>query len=231
MNPTKRATVLTVLAIVSLAFAGLATAGEHPFQDLQASDLFKTGSSFTESIDVLFDVKQGGELSLGTTHGSVTINTWAKDQIRLVVTKTTSVSSPYNARTILEDFLVMALHQGKDLQLKAGSNTENCRKSVGVTFTVWVPKNYNVAINTGDGNVDIGKLNGSFTAKTANGKISFECEPNGMDIEVEDRTKASTSEEKKSGVGRDNENRDHDVAPSEKQLDEDRADESGTGEL
>jgi len=59
---------------------------------------------------------------------------------------------------------------------------------VGVNFTVWVPKNYNVAINTGEGNVDIGKINGSFSAKTAKGKITFECEPTGMDIEVQDKT-------------------------------------------
>ena len=83
---------------------------------------------------------------------------------------------------------MQAKHQGGDLHLKAQANTEACKKSVGVTFTVWVPKNYNVAIDTGSGNVKIGKLNGTFSAKTGNGKISFECEPEGMDIEVEDRT-------------------------------------------
>jgi hypothetical protein len=111
------------------------------------------------------------------------------------VTKTTDASSSYNAQTILEDFLVLARHKGKDLDLQAKAKSENCRKSVGVTFTVWVPQNYNVDVNTGDGNVDIGKLNGSFSAKTANGKISFECEPNGMDIEVEDHTKAPGTDE------------------------------------
>jgi hypothetical protein len=45
-----------------------------------------------------------------------------------------------------------------------------------------------VDINTGKGNVDIGKISGSFCAKTGNGKISFECDPEGMDIEVEDRS-------------------------------------------
>jgi hypothetical protein len=103
---------------------------------------------------------------------------------------------------------------------------------VGVTFTVWVPKNYNVDINTGEGNVDIGKLNGSFSAKTANGKISFECEPNGMDIEVEHRTKASASEEKGSGANTDQENDARGVSPSEQQIDEGRAaDDSETGGL
>jgi DUF4097 and DUF4098 domain-containing protein YvlB len=123
----------------------------------------------------------------------VKINTWKKNQIRLLITKTTRAESPYNARTILEDFLVQAKHKGKDLDLQAIANSETCKKSVGVTFEVWVPKDYNVAINTGSGNVDIGKINGSFTAKTGNGKISFECDPDGMDIEVEDKSKGTAS--------------------------------------
>jgi hypothetical protein len=232
MNPTKRAIALAVLLTASLTFVGLSSAGDHSFQDLQASDLFKKGSSFTESIDVLYDVEQGGELSLGTTNGSVKINTWAKDQIRLVITKTTSASSPYNARTILEDFLVVASHKGKDLQLKASANTDDCKKSVGVTFTVWVPKNYNVDIDTGDGNVNIGKLNGSFSAKTGNGKISFECEPNGMDIEVEDHTTGSTTEIKRKDVAdNDDESGDPVAAPAKRKLKEDDTKESGKGDL
>ena len=105
-----------------------------------------------------------------------------------IVTKTTDAGNSFSARTILEDFLVQASHRGKDLELKGKAYTSACRNSVGGTFTVWGPKNYNVAINTGEGNVDIGKINGSFSAKTAKGKITFECEPTGMDIEVQDRT-------------------------------------------
>jgi hypothetical protein len=187
MNPAKRAILLIVVLSISLT-AGLCPAGEPRLTDLQGDGLFRSGNSFSESIDMLFDVKQGGELSLGTTNGSVQIKTWSKDQIRLVVTKTTAASSPFNARTILENFLVQARHKGRNLELTATAHTENCRNSVGVTFTVWVPRNYNVAINTGDGNVDIGKINGSFSAKTAKGKITFECEPNGMDIEIQDNT-------------------------------------------
>jgi hypothetical protein len=190
-----RAIFVATLCALSIAFVGQAVAGGTTYRDLQTNEFLKRGSHYTESIDMLFDVKQGGELSLGTTNGSVRINTWAKDQVRLVVTKTTNAADPYNARTILESFLVQAKHQGKNLDLKALANTEACKQSVGVTFTVWVPKNYNVAINTGDGNVDIGKLNGSFSAKTGKGKISFECEPEGMDIEVEDHTSGSKSDE------------------------------------
>ena len=187
-------TVFLVAVLLVIAIAGAAVAGESPYRALQGNQLFKKGSDYTELIDVLFDVNQGGELLLGTTNGSVKINTWSKDQIRLVITKTTNAATPFNARTILEDFLVQTRHQGKTFHLLAEANTEACKNSVGVSFTVWVPENYRVNVETGDGNVDIGKLTGTFSAKTANGKITFECDPNGMDIEVEDKTGASAKD-------------------------------------
>jgi hypothetical protein len=52
-----------------------------------------------------------------------------------------------------------------------------------------------------------------------------------MDIEVEDRTKAPATGATKRGEEKDHENRDPDVAPPEQPLGEERANESGTGEL
>jgi len=227
MNLVKRISVLVTLIAMSLAIASQVAAGGSPYQGYHGNVIFKKAGAFTESIDMLFDVKEGGELLLGTTNGSVKINTWSKDQIRLVITKTTNASNAFNARTILEDFLVQTRHRGKNLHLKAEANTEACKKSVGVVFTVWVPKNYNVDIKTGRGNVDIGKLNGSFSAKTADGKITFECEPAGMDIEVEDNTR-ETSNGKTATETDDGE---PDKEPSDPQKDDAQTKDSGSGRL
>lgn len=194
MDSANRTMILLVILTIVLATGSMALAGVPDYRALVTGELFKKGPHYTESIDMMFDVNRGGELSLGTTNGSVRINTWTKNQIRLVITKTTRAKDAYNARTILEDFLVQARHKGRDLDLQAIANSETCKNSVGVTFEVWVPKDYNVAIDTGSGNVDIGKINGSFTAKTGNGKISFECDPDGIDIEVEDKSKGAASE-------------------------------------
>jgi hypothetical protein len=191
MSPVKRLVRILLLVVVStvvLTVSGVVSAGDQTFRALTAGELFKKGPQYTESIDMMFDVTQGGALSLGTTNGSVRINTWSRNQIRLVITKTMNAESPFNARTILEDFLVQARHKGRDLDLQAVAGSESCKNTVGVTFEVWVPQDYNVDINTGSGNVDIGKISGSFSAKTGDGKISFECDPEGMDIEVEDNS-------------------------------------------
>jgi hypothetical protein len=191
-NRSRRTLLLVLIYAVMLAAGSSALADGKLYSSLDGGELFKKGTLYTESIDMMFDVTAGGALSLGTTNGSVTIKTWSRSQVRLVITKTTSAESPYNARTILEDFLVQARHGGRDLDLKGVANSESCKKTVGVTFEVWVPQDYNVDINTGKGDVDIGKISGSFSAKTGDGKISFECDPDGMDIEVEDNSKGKT---------------------------------------
>jgi hypothetical protein len=190
MKPVKRLErilLLVVFLTVLLTFASVALSDVQSYRHITPGELFKKGTQYTESIDMMFDVTRGGALSLGTTNGSVKVNTWSRNQIRLVIIKTTKAESPFNARTILEDFLVQTRHKGSDLDLQAVAGSPSCLKTVGVTFEVWVPQDYNVDINTGNGNVDIGKITGSFSAKTGNGKISFECDPEGMDIEVEDK--------------------------------------------
>jgi hypothetical protein len=229
MNSGRSIVLLVSLMAVSVTFTGLAVAGGSPYYSDQGNVLLKKAGLYTESIDMLFDVGQGGELLLGTTNGSVKINTWARDQVRLVITKTTNASSAYNARTILEDFLVQTRHRGRDLQLKAEANTEACKNSVGVVFTVWVPKNYNVDIKTGRGDVDIGKLNGSFSAKTAEGKITWECEPAGMDIEVEDHTRDSHAD--KATKNKNDGGKKTDEEPTGADLDKPHSTESGSGRL
>jgi hypothetical protein len=183
------AMVLSLVTLLGLLQVQPAGAGDKACLDLCGDEICRCGNTFTQSTDVLFDVHPGGALWLGTTNGSVRINTWAKEKIRVVVTKTTQSSNSSSAVSILEDFVVQASHRGDDLNLKGRGKTESCDRSVGVTFTVWVPQNYNVAVETGRGSIDIGKLNGKFSARTLEGKITLECDPDaGLDIEVEDRT-------------------------------------------
>jgi hypothetical protein len=200
MNSANKSLFLFLVLALTMFSGGSSYAGDQHFDPLRTSELLKKGNDYAESIDMVFDVVQGGALSLGTTNGSVKVNTWSRDQIRLVITKTTRAESPYNARTILEDFLVQARHKGKNLELQGVANTESCKNEVGVTFEVWVPANYSVDINTGRGDVDIGKITGTFSARTGNGKISFECDPDGMDIEVEDKSSHKAPEEQGTGL-------------------------------
>jgi len=193
LKSTLLAATALLFMLVSLFQARPAGAGDKAYLDLCGDEVCRCGNTFTQSTDVLFDVDSGGVLRLGTTRGSVTINTWTKDKIRVVITKTTQAYNSSTALSILQDFLVQASQQGDDLNVNARARTETGDESVGVTFKVWVPQNCNVAVETGKGSIDIGKLTGKFSARTLEGKITLECDPDaGLDIEVEDRTGAAS---------------------------------------
>jgi hypothetical protein len=146
------------------------------------------GQSYIESIDMLFTVRSGGQLSLGTSLGSVSVQTWSREQVRLVVTKRTSAADPGAARKILDLFSVRALHGGKDLRLEGLAVTDAAAKAMGVEFTLWVPKSYNLAIETKSGDVLLPEVEGTFTARTDDGRIILDCDTRKLDIEVEDRS-------------------------------------------
>jgi hypothetical protein len=185
--------VWAVVLALSLGISSqvLADNGRGPAGQIvrEALNLLVKGSTYSESVDMLFDVKSGGALSLGTTNGSIRVETWEKEKIRLIITKTTRAASAFDAKALLAKFLVQTRRAGKDLHLVGKAQTKECREAVGVTFTVWVPKSYNVAVKTGTGSIDIGRLNGKFSAHTKEGKITLGYDPDdGLDIEVEDRT-------------------------------------------
>jgi len=155
---------------------------------IQRSALEQRGTNYVETMDMLFDVRPGGVLSLGTSIGSVSVQTWSRDQIRLVVTKRVQASDADAARRILDQFSVRALHGGKNLKLKAAAKTQECADVVGVEFTIWVPKSYNLDITTSSGSISLPDVDGTFSARTGDGKISVDCSTDDLDVEVEDRT-------------------------------------------
>jgi hypothetical protein len=85
-------------------------------------------------------------------------------------------------------FRIQALRGEGDLTLTAIAGTAECARAVGVTFTVWVPKSYDVKIKTESGDIDIPKMKGRFSAHTSDGKISVDCDTSDLDVEVEDHT-------------------------------------------
>jgi len=196
-NPT--GAFMTSLALVLVVMlAGSAAATSYSTGDdftVRRSDLRLTGGSYVESIDMLFNVERTGALILGTSLGSVNIRTWPYDKVRLVVSKSANVDSEIDARRIFDMFRIQALRGGADLTFTARARTSEAAENMGVTFTIWVPRSYNLDIKTKSGDIEIPELEGRFTAHTSDGKIIVDCDPETVDIEVEDRSGSDTPEE------------------------------------
>ena len=174
-----------------LLLAGTAGATSYSTGDdftVRRSDLRQTGGAYVESIDMLFNVEPAGVLILGTSLGSVNVRTWPYDKVRLVVDKRAEVDSEIDARRIFDMFRIQARRGGADLKFTARARTSEAAENMGVTFTIWVPRSYNLDIKTKSGDIEIPELEGRFSAHTSDGRIVVDCDPEEVDIEVEDRT-------------------------------------------
>ena len=181
-----RSTIIA-LFLVMLAAASAVAAGTS---GLQKGAMEVLGQSYVESIDVLYNVGEGGRLSLGTTMGSIRVQTWSRDQIRLVVTKSIHAADVDAARRMLDLFSVRALHGGRNLTLTARAKSTKCAEVVGVEFAIWVPKSYNLDIKTKSGSIELPEVDGTFSAHTEDGTITLDCDAEALDIEVEDNSES-----------------------------------------
>ena len=180
--------VLLVLAaaLLSAPVDGIAGKVSTDGYVVERTELEVFGEDFVESLDMIFRVRSGGRLSLGTTHGSVNVMTWQREEVRLVLTKRTRAASADDARRILEQFRVQARHGGGNLALRARARTAECAGSVGVDFTIWVPKSYSLDIKTDNGDIELPGVDGKFSARTGDGAIRVDCPPEDLEVEVED---------------------------------------------
>ena len=195
-NPARAAMTAWVLALVVL-LTGTAGATSYSTGDdftVRRSDLRHTGGNYVESIDMLFNVDRTGELILGTSLGSVNVRTWPYDKVRMVVSKSANVDNEIDARRIFDMFRIQAMRGGADLKFTARARTDEAAANMGVTFTIWVPRSYNLDIKTRSGDIEIPELEGRFTAHTSDGKIFVDCDPEAVDIEVEDRSRNAAEE-------------------------------------
>lgn len=188
-----RSTVIAFILVTLTATAAVASRASA----LQKGAIEVLGQSYVESIDVLFNVGSGGRLSLGTTMGSIRVQTWSRDQIRLVVTKSIRAADLEAARRVLSHFSIRARHGGRDLALRAQAKSKECEDAVGVEFTIWVPKSYNLDIKTKNGSIALPEVAGSFSAHTDEGTITLDRDGEAIDIEVEDKSKSSAPDPKR----------------------------------
>lgn len=176
----RRFIIVLILAASSVAATGAAAGGDRA--------LGAPAPGYVESMEMLFNVRSGGMLSLGTSLGSVNVRTWSREQIRLVVTKRTQAADVETARRILDQFSVRALHGGRDLTLEGRARAQEAVQSLGVEFSLWVPESYNLSIHTRSGSIALPEMKGAFSAHTDAGRIILDCDTDTLEIEVEDRS-------------------------------------------
>jgi DUF4097 and DUF4098 domain-containing protein YvlB len=162
-------------------------------------------AKITRSVEKTFTVQPGGNLKALTEGGDITIKTADTNEVRITAKETIRASTDKEADEALEKLSLTFEQQGNDVTAEAryekGFHFGN--QPVQVSFTVTVPKNFNLNLHTSGGDIAVASLTGNVMARTSGGELKFEridgeidAETSGGNIDLKEgtaRAKLSTS--------------------------------------
>ncbi|MFQ5638557.1 MAG: DUF4097 domain-containing protein [bacterium] len=131
-------------------------------------EIIRKGRYFVVKINKAFTVKEGGTLRIYDIRGEVRIKTWDKNEVVVNEIKRMDVYTREEAETVLRKSKASYIQQGEVIEIGGEHYSHDWIKS---TFTVTVPKNFNVDIQTSGGDLEVTDLAGDVEFQTTGGDI------------------------------------------------------------
>ncbi len=136
-------------------------------------------AKITRTLEKTFAVQPGGRLIAETQGGNITISSDDANQVRIVVTQVIDANSEEAANKALEKLSLNLEQKGNDVSAiatyeKRLSNVWGNWPPVQVSYTITVPRAFNLQLTTSGGNVKVGSVKGSVSARTSGGDLMFE---------------------------------------------------------
>ncbi len=130
-----------------------------------------------ETVRKQFDLEPGGQVVIKNVNGPVVINGWDKKQVRMVARKRVEASGQEAAESLRERLNIEIEQDARSLSIQ----TRTPRRSGGwfgkgssasVAYTIDVPQNCNLRIETTNGSIEVASVNGAILLETTNGKVT-----------------------------------------------------------
>lgn len=125
-----------------------------------------------------FTVKSGGNLTIDSDRGSIRIKTGSGNTVEAVIVRRADVMSKQRGEDVINNFQIEFNQDGNDVEITGknpsrGAGFFDEMNRLRVEYTVTVPKQYNVNLQTAGGSIDVDDLNGQIYARTAGGSLTF----------------------------------------------------------
>ncbi len=131
--------------------------------------------------DKTWKVGAGAQLSLSNENGSVEIESWDRDEVRVLAEITLKAGSSETARKAMERFEIISSKQGDRISVSSrkprgqdgflawlsGNHVE-----VDVNYQIKVPRRIDLDIETVNGSIQAASLSGTLTFDSVNGRIT-----------------------------------------------------------
>ncbi len=137
-------------------------------------------AKITRTVEKTFAVQPGGNLKASTQGGDITIKTADVNEVHITAKQVIRASTDKEADEILEDLALTFEQSGNDVTAEAKYEKSGIGMHWGswppvqVSFTVTVPKNFNLNLNTSGGDIAVASLKGDVRARTSGGSLQFE---------------------------------------------------------
>ncbi len=137
-------------------------------------------AKITRTVEKTFTVQPGGNLKASTQGGDITVQTADTPEVRITAKEVIRASTDKEADELLEDLTLTFEQNGNDIVAEAkyekgrGSFHFGNWPPVQVSFTVTVPKNFNLNLNTSGGDIAVASLQGNVRARTSGGELKFD---------------------------------------------------------
>ncbi len=129
-----------------------------------------SGPRVTSQLNGSVPTKNGQRLHLVIDLGNIIIHTQNTNQVDYRV-RLEADSSQKDAKLLLKSFSMNARQAVEGVYLRGQTNGCQCSGRLWVTVEVNVPRNYNLEISTGGGNIETEDINGRIGLSTAGGNI------------------------------------------------------------
>ena len=108
-----------------------------------------------------FDVKPGGTLNVVSDAGSIDVETWKQNAVRVIVR---------NAQRYDSNELELRVEKhGDDVDIRA--DIRGSRRNMRISFRIMVPDQYHVDLHTGGGSIEVDDITGEVQVETSGGSI------------------------------------------------------------
>jgi hypothetical protein len=117
-----------------------------------------------ENIDKSFSVKSGGTLTIKSDQGSIKVETWDNQTVKVLVEKKARKQKQ------MDGFKVNFDQKGNNIFVEGDGDWNN---KVSVKFIIKVPQEFNLDLKTGGGSIGVANISGEVTVNTSGGSISI----------------------------------------------------------
>ncbi len=135
-------------------------------------------AKINRTVEKTFTVQEGGDLKVQTSGGDIQILSGSGNEVKVTARERINADSEAKADELLQDLELTIEQQGNNVLAKAKYAKSDGwhwgSTPVTVSFTVIVPKRYNVDLNTSGGDIGLESLVGRAHLRTSGGNLKLD---------------------------------------------------------